>query len=156
MSKSKSQKSRGEKSKNTKNAFKIKEPQGEVLKKENIVLQENYPIFCFKHLSDVSIKDYKKGPLRGDFFPEFLIRLKKISELGWEGIRHSHKHSFGMEKISKDIIIPDLPSCVTPDVKHLHVFRATGKNLPFVGLQEEKIFRVFFIETKFGDIYKHS
>jgi len=140
---------------NKKNTLNIKKPEVEVLIKENIILQENYPVFCFKYLSDESIKDYKKGPLKGDFFPEFLIRLQKLSNLGWEGIRQSQRHSFGMEKIPKGKIIPALPPCVTPDVKDLHVFRATGSNLPFVGLQVEKVFRIFFIETNFGDIYKH-
>ena len=86
---------------------------------------------------------------------EFLLRLKKLSELGWKEIRQSHKHSFGMEKIPVEKIRPQLPVCVTPDVKHLHVLRATGSNLPFVGVEMQKVFRVLFIETAFGDIYDH-
>ncbi len=60
-----------------------------------------------------------------------------------------------MEKIPIDKIHPQLPHCITPEVKHLHAFRATGNNLPFVGLEMQKVFRVFFIETNFGDIYNH-
>ena len=83
------------------------------------------------------------------------MRLKKLSELGWKEIRTSQRHSFGMEKISTDKILPQLPACITPEVNHLHVFRATGSNHPFIGLEIQKVFRVFFIETKFGDIYEH-
>lgn len=115
------------------------------------ILEEDYPIFCFKYLSDVSIADCRDS----EFFIRFLLRLKGLSELGWKEIRHSNRHSYGMEKIAVDQIHPPLPSCITPDVTHLHVFRATGNNLPFVGLEIETVFRVFFIETRFGDIYDH-
>jgi hypothetical protein len=131
--------------------FKIKNIQQEISIEKNNILEEDYPVFCFKYLSDVSIRDCKKS----DFFIEFLLRLKKLSELGWKEIRTSQRHGFGMEKISVDNIHPQLPSCITPEVKHLHVFRATGSNLPFVGLEMQKVFRVFFIETNFGDIYNH-
>ncbi len=60
-----------------------------------------------------------------------------------------------MEKIPIEKIHPKLPSFITPDVKYLHVFRATGNNLPFVGLEMQGVFRVLFIETNFGDIYDH-
>jgi len=131
--------------------FKIKNVQPEVTIEKNKIIEEDYPIFCFKYLSDVSIKDCKKS----EFFIEFLLRLKKLSELGWKEIRTSQRHGFGMEKIPIDIIHPQLPSCITPEVNHLHVFRATGNNLPFIGLEMQKVFRVFFIESNFGDIYNH-
>jgi hypothetical protein len=118
---------------------------------KNKISDDDYPIFCFKYLNDVSFKDCKKA----DFFIDFLLRLKKLSELGWKEIRHSQRHGFGMEKISVNSIHPKLPSCVTPDVTHLHAFRATGNNLPFVGIEIQKVFRVLFIETNFGDIYDH-
>jgi hypothetical protein len=60
-----------------------------------------------------------------------------------------------MEPIPKEKIKVQLPDCITPDVKSLHVFRATSDNLPFIGLQIENVFRILFIETKFGDIYDH-
>jgi hypothetical protein len=119
---------------------------------KNIIFEEDYPVFCFKFLNDASFKECKKA----DFFIEFLLRLKKLSELGWKEIRQSQRHSFGMEKIPIEKIHPQLPSCITPEVTHLHVFRATGNNLPFVGIEIQKVFRVLFIETTFGDIYDHS
>lgn len=131
--------------------IKIKNIQPELSIQKNKVFQEDYPVFCFKYLSDASIKDCKNS----GFFIEFLLRLKKLSELGWKEIRTSQRHSFGMEKISVDSIHPQLPTCITPEVKHLHVFRATGRNHPFIGLETQNVFRVFFIETNFGDIYNH-
>jgi hypothetical protein len=115
------------------------------------VLNENYPIFCFKYLSDKSIKVCTDPK----FYYDFLMRLKKLSELGWNEIRTAQRHSFGMEPVAKEKIKPELPACITPDVQTLHVFRANGNNLPFVGIQIQRIFRVLFIETQFGDIYNH-
>lgn len=113
---------------------------------------DDYPLFCFKYLSDHSIKKSKDVK----FFIDFLLRLKKISELGWKEIRKSGRHEYGMEKIPVEQIHPDLPKSITPET-HLDVFRANGNNLPFLGtrLRNSNVFRVLFIETKFGDIYKH-
>jgi hypothetical protein len=47
------------------------------------------------------------------------------------------------------------PALVTEDVRELTVFRATGNNLPFLGLRLNDTFQVIFIESNFGDIYKH-
>ena len=132
-------------------SIKIKNVQPNVSIDRDVLSHDDYPTFCFKYLSSVSIRDCKSP----EFFVEFLLRLKKLSELGWKEIRQSHKHSFGMEKIPVEKIRPQLPVCVTPDVKHLHVLRATGSNLPFVGVEMQKVFRVLFIETAFGDIYDH-
>jgi hypothetical protein len=127
-------------------------PVGSVTIECEKINKEDYPVFCFKHLSDKSIKECKDA----DFYFDFLMRLRKLSELGWDGIRKSNRHSFGMETIPRRGIKPNLPSCITPDVKKLHVFRANGKNLPFVGIQIQNIFRVLFIEAQFGDIYNHE
>ncbi|MDR2499052.1 MAG: hypothetical protein LBD28_06380, partial [Tannerellaceae bacterium] len=73
----------------------------------------SYPIFCFKYLQDVSIKDSTDAK----FFKEFLFRLQRLSVLGWEGIRKSQRHSFGTEKISVQNLKPIVrPSIVTPEV----------------------------------------
>lgn len=89
-----------------------------------------------------------------DFFPHFMKRLNKLSELGWKGINTSHRHSYGMEKITQDMIKPQLPGVITPEVQ-LFAFRASGNNLPFVGFREGKVFHILYIETSFGDIYDH-
>lgn len=124
---------------------------GNKIKAKDVLEDINYPLFCFKYLSDVSIKNCTKHK----FFFDFLKRLQKLSELGWDGIRKSGRHQYGLEQIPTSIIKPQIPSFVTPEVKELHAFRANGNNLPFVGLQRNKIFHVFFIETEFDDIYPH-
>lgn len=110
----------------------------------------NYPLFSFKHLRDVSVKWCRDA----SFLPDFLFRLRKLSELGWKEIDKSFRHSFGMEKIDRKRLKPQLPAGVTPEVP-LFAFRAVGDNRPFVGFREGKVFHVVFIETAFGDIYDH-
>ncbi len=113
----------------------------------------DHPIFSFRYLSNISYSKCRDV----SFFQDFLARLQKLSELGWKRIALSDRHSFGTEKIGVSQIKPkgQLPSFVTDDMK-LEVFRATGNNLPFVGLREGRTFHIFFIETSFGDIYDHN
>jgi hypothetical protein len=106
----------------------IKPESKEINIDKNKIFEENYPIFCFKYLAPKSYNNCKNPK----FFIEFLTRLQKLSELGWQEIKK------------------------TPDVTHLHVLRATGKKLPFIGIEIQEIFRIFFIETKHGDIYDHD
>jgi hypothetical protein len=114
--------------------------------------QIDHPLFSFKYLKDISIDKCQDS----SFFHNFLIRLQKLSELGWEQIRLSQRHSFGMEKIPVDEIVPraQLPDFVTKE-GDVDVFRAVGDNRVFVGLQEGKIFYIFFIEASFGDVCPH-
>lgn len=112
----------------------------------------NYPLFSFRYYNSVSVKDCKDY----DFFIGYLSRLQKLSEIGWNEIRVSHAHAYGMEQMpQREIRHTDLlPPFVTKEVE-LHVFRAAGDNRVMVGLQEGKIFHVFFVETKFGDVSSH-
>lgn len=112
----------------------------------------DHPLFSFKYLKDVSINKCKDS----SFFYDFLMRLQKLSDLGWKEIRLSHRHSFGMEKIPVEEIIPreQLPSFVTKE-GDVDVFRAVGDNRVFVGLQDGKVFYIFFIEASFGDVCPH-
>ncbi len=111
----------------------------------------NYPLFSFRYLSKSSIEDCKDT----SFLFDFIMRLKKLSELGWNEIRKSHRHAYGMEKLPIYKIKEKLPSLITSDVEELSVFRAAGNNLPFIGIQQGKIFHILFIEARFGDIYGH-
>ncbi len=128
----------------------IKNPQKKGPHKEDL-LHAEAPLFGFKYLSRHSIKDCKDP----HFFYTFLIRLQQLSELGWTEIRKSHRHSFGIESIPIEKIKPQLPSCITPEIKELDVFRANGDNRPFIGIQVHNVFQILFIETCFGDIYDH-
>ncbi|GHT67151.1 hypothetical protein AGMMS50239_29820 [Bacteroidia bacterium] len=130
----------------------IKDIQREKKINKNKIDTLNYPIFCFKYLREISIK----GSTDADFFVNFLLRLQKLSDLGWEEIRKAPKHGFGTEQIPINKLKPkDYPSIMTPDVTHLTVFRANGDNRPFLGIQNKDIFHVIFIEAKFNDIYNH-
>ena len=115
--------------------------------------QISYPLFSFKWFN---IKNAEKCS-DPKYFISYLSRLHKLSQLGWEGIRTSPRHCYGMEKIPvKKIKIKNLPDIVTPDVQYLDVLRAVEDNRPMVGLQQGKIFHVFFLETYFGDVYDHG
>ena len=112
----------------------------------------SYSVFCFKYLQRYSYNKCSDA----FFFIEFLERLNKLGDLGWQGIAGSHRHSYGIEKILlKQLKVSNFPPIVTEDVKELTVFRATGSNLPFLGIRKEDTFQVVFIETNFGDIYDH-
>lgn len=112
----------------------------------------DYPLFSFRYFKDVSVKDCNDHK----FFFNYITRLQKLSELGWNEIRKSHPHSYGMEPMPRAQIRHNalLPAFVTKEVD-LHVFRAVGDNRVMVGLQKGKIFYVFFVEAKFGDISSH-
>ena len=113
----------------------------------------DYPLFSFKYLNPVSIDKCNDSK----FFFDFLMRLQKLSNLGWNGIRTSERHAIGMEHMPINKIVPyrQLPDFITRDVENLDVFRANGDNRVFVGLQKSKIFHIFFIETEFGDVSCH-
>lgn len=52
----------------------------------------NHPLFSFKYLKDTSINECREHK----FFYEFILRLQKLSDLGWDQIRLSHRHSYGI------------------------------------------------------------
>jgi len=128
-------------------------------KKVGIHEQVDHPLFSFKFLQKDSIDRYDENKKEGGKpYYDFLMRLKALSELGWKKIRTASRHSYGMEKIPISQILPKkpLPSFITPEVEDLHVFRSKGDNTALVGWQMEKIFYIFYIELKHGDIYRHS
>lgn len=131
--------------------MKIKKPQKKLNIEKGRLDGIDYPVFCFKHLQNTSINRCNNVSM----FYNFLQRLQKLSVLGWSEIRNSQRHGFGMEKIAKTAIKQPLPPFITPDVNYLMAFRANGK-LPFLGIQNDIIFHIIFIETKFGDIYDHE
>ena len=127
----------------------IKQPKLETSISKNPKIE--IPLFSFKYLEKTSFDECNDVK----FFIQFLEHLKKLGNLGWNEIRKSHRHSFGTEKIPIEQIKVSIPNFITPDVKHLTVFRANGSNNVFVGHQEEHIFHIIFIEASFGDIYNH-
>lgn len=111
-------------------------------------MEIDYPIFCFKHLQI----NYKGD---NEFYYRFIERLNKLSNLPWNQIIVTKKHGFGTEKMPVKQIKPNLPKFISPDVKHLIVFRANGDNRPFLGLRNKNLFHVIFMEEAFGDVYDH-
>ena len=112
---------------------------------------EKTPIFfSFEYLQENQAK--KKD---GKFLHDFLNRLKKLSELGWDEINKSDKHSYGVEPIPvSDFVIKKQIPILTDDVKKLSVFRAVGDNRIFAGIRDNEIFYIILIEYIFGDIYR--
>lgn len=119
--------------------------------KEEDINKVDYPLFCFKYMQEYSIKDCRNH----EFFYKFLLRLKKLSILGWKEIAKDDKHSFGTENIPINQIIPQRPLFLTPDITELMCFRANGDKRPFLGFRIGNIFHVVFIEAKFNEIYNH-
>ena len=113
---------------------------------------DDYPVFCFRYLQEVSLKGCKNHK----FYFDFIFRLRKLAELGWKGIGKADRHGFGTEKIPVKSLKPNLPDFITDDVEELTVFRASGNNLPFLGIRKANIFHIVFVETNFGDIYNHG
>lgn len=114
--------------------------------------ENDTPLFCFKHLRIDLLKKCDDAKFRVGF----LGRLSMLGQLGWKQIRQDKRHGYGLEKIPREKIKPDLPVSFTQDVKELHVFRASGDNRVFIGLQVEHVFQVVFIEPSFGDVYDHD
>jgi hypothetical protein len=120
----------------------IKEPQKENKICKNKSNVPNYPIFCFKYLQKASIKNSTDA----DFLVNFLFRLQKLCELGWDEIRKTGKHSFGTELIPIIQIKPKKhPPIVTPEVTNLTVFRSAGDNRTFLGIQNKDVFHIIYI-----------
>ena len=133
--------------------FKIEKP-GIIENSSISLIPDDTPLFCFKYFDYDLLRKNKQHET--DLCFCFLEKLQRLSDLGWNGIRKSRRHDYGMEKIPiTQIKLKKLPSIITPDIKNLHVFRAK-KNLPFIGLQEKNIFHVLYIEPNFGVIYDHE
>lgn len=145
--------SKNRKVKKSSNTVFIKDVTSEINLDSSFVSEFPYPLFCFKWFQNDLIKDCKDYK----FFFDVLTRLKKMSELGWKEIRKSGRHQYGFEKIPVESLHPKREiEILTPDVKKVDVCRATGNNLPMIGLVEGSVFHVIYIESNFGDIYNHG
>lgn len=123
------------------------------IKEVEMLTEIDYPLFSFKYLKDNSIKNCEEA----NFLLKFILRLRDLSVLGWNEIRQSQRHGYGLEPLPQDELVPNtklLPEFITPEVE-LDVFRSNGDNRTFVGFQKGKIFYIFFIECKHGEICKH-
>lgn len=132
----------------------IKMPKGEKnINQTDIdrMTQIDYPLFSFKHLQKVSFD----GDVKTKFFQDFLLRLKKYSDLGWKQMATDKQHGYGWEYLPQNKMKNKLPAAVTPEVR-LMILRSANDNRAMVGFREWNIYHVIFIEAIFNDIYEHS
>ena len=111
----------------------------------------DYPLFSFKYLQKVSFD----GDVKAKFFQDFLMRLRKYSDLGWKQIAIEKRHDYGWEFLPHDKMKPKLPAEITPEVQ-LMVLRSANDKRAMVGFREWNIYHIIFIEAVFNDIYDHS
>ncbi|APT93244.1 hypothetical protein CPHO_10465 [Corynebacterium phocae] len=84
---------------------------------------------------------------------EFLTKWHKRSMLTWKELKSHKKHGLGYEDLSEKCFAVQVPPQFQ-GTKKFRVFRHKG-NLPFVGVQQGAVFHVVWIETKYGELYKH-
>lgn len=116
--------------------------------------KEERPVFSFEYLQDVSIRKKCTDQM---FLYDLLHHLREICGKTWKEIQSAGKHSLvGYEMLPVEYFVPKkMPEIVSPDVKKLMVFRASGDNRVMVGIKQESIFHVLFVETVHGDVSPH-
>lgn len=111
----------------------------------------DYPLFSFKYLQKVSFD----GDVKAKFFQDFLLRLKKYSDIGWKQMAIEKRHDYGWEFLTHDRMKCKLPVEITPEVQ-LMVLRSANDKRAMVGFREWNIYHIIFIEAVFNEIYEHS
>lgn len=125
----------------------------------SVVIQKptNYskekPVFSFEYLEDKLLAKPKRNQ---DLYRDLLVRLKSLSQLGWNEINKSQRHGYGYEFIPTVSFIPKMPAVITPDTDKLMVFRADGANHVFAGFRRDDVFFVVFVEADFNQLYRHD
>lgn len=109
------------------------------------------PLFCLKYLqSGFTVHDCDKAEAA-----MFAKRLAYLCGMTWQQIHQADRHGAGTERIARDSLAVPIPSHVTKDVEAFPFFRlGGGTNATFGGLQDERIFHVFWIDPK-GKAYAH-
>lgn len=110
--------------------------------------------FSFEYLHNISFSESNCADRK--FFASFLLRLQKLSQLGWSKLNAEKRHGYGWEKIPLSAIKPSIRYTPAPDLQYLLCFRAGGDNRVFLGIRQENTFYILFIEAQFGDIYNHG
>ncbi len=113
----------------------------------------DYPIFCFKHIH----KKYCLDKCDNRHKKEFITRLTKLAELGFEEINKSGRHQYGSEKIAKNSLQFNIPSFITEDVDFLYAYRYNGKKNPFLAYRRPNsaILHIIAIDYNFS-AYNHG
>lgn len=135
-------------------AKKIKKPSVDTSVSLNKKSDEQLPIFCFKHFQISSIKNCTKDQLHN-----FIDRLQRLAELGWNEINRSGRHDYGWEHLPISTLKCQLPQFVTPEVSKVMVFRYNNANNPFIAVRSESdrnLLHILLIEANFGEVYDHN
>lgn len=111
------------------------------------------PVFSFEYMEERLLA---KPKLNQDLYRDLLVRLKCLSQLGWNEINKSPRHGYGFELIPTGSFIPKMPAVITPDTDKLMVFRADGANHVFAGFRRDDVFFIVFIEADFNTLYYHG
>ncbi len=116
--------------------------------------EQNFPLFSFEYFDDISVRKNKDAKLLG----QLLNHLKELSCHSWGEISRAGRHSLiGFEKLPIECFVPQkFPEIVSEDTQKLMVFRASGDNRVMVGVRQDNVFYVIFVETEFGDICRHG
>ena len=107
------------------------------------------PKFCLEFLS----KDFCISACTKNEKAAFADRLREMSSLTWEQLRHAPRDKQGYEQIAHSAIRAGLPKHITEDTKLL-AFRCFGK-APMVGYRDKSVFHIIWFDREFK-LYKHS
>ena len=111
----------------------------------------DYPVFCFKHLSDDSFKILDKSQRS-----VVIQKLFNWSKMKWQHINTLGKHQAGFELIPiKKVSGFKKPAFLTPDITQYHVFRYQGKRAMIGHKSRSSIFHIFHFDNNFTS-YNHN
>lgn len=132
----------------------VPESRSSVSNSDLMAKPEERPVFSFEYLQDTSIRKKCTDQM---FLYDLLNHLREISKKIWKELQTAGKHSLvGYEMLPVEYFVPKkMPAIVTPEVKKLMVFRASGDNRVMVGIKQEAIFHVLFVETVHGEVSPH-
>lgn len=108
--------------------------------------------FGFSKLCEISYNDARND---AKYFIDFIGHLKRFSQLSWSTILTTQRHGFGSETLKVSELNIRARNNVPSGIDKLIVLRSTGDNHSFLGIRENNVFQVLFIEYQFGDIYNH-
>ena len=109
---------------------------------------ELFPIFSFRFMSDGEFS-YKN--CNGKQLEAFVGKLCRISQLTWRDIHNSSKETNGYEQIKT--LASKLPQSLQGEIPM--AFRFDGRDGRFVGVRQEEVFHIIWIDTKFK-LYTHG
>ena len=84
----------------------------------------------------------------------FARTLEVQSAMTWGDIKRSPRHANGSESIPKSQIRPSIPEPFSDQNEFLAI--RYWDNRPMVGVRTREVFHVLWVESNYGDVYRHS